>query len=75
MQVDVRDLGSIPGLERSLGEGHGSPLQYFCLENPMDRGAWQAVVHRVGQLDTTEASQQQQTRVKKHTYLLSVDFL
>ena len=34
------DLGSIPGLGRSLGEGNGSPLQYSCLENPMDRGAW-----------------------------------
>ena len=38
------DLGSIPGLERSPGEGNGSPLQYRCLENPMDRGAWQAAV-------------------------------
>ena len=34
------DLGSIPGLGRSLGEGNGNPLQYSCLENPMDRGAW-----------------------------------
>ena len=34
------DLGSIPGLGRSAGEGNGSPLQYYCLENPMDRGAW-----------------------------------
>ena len=41
------DPGSIPGLERSPGEGNGSPLQYFCLENPMDRGAWQATVHGV----------------------------
>ena len=37
-----RDLGSIPGLEKSPGEGHGNPLQYSCLENPMDRGAWWA---------------------------------
>ena len=37
---DVRDLGSIPGLGRSPGDGHGNPLQYSCLENPMDRGAW-----------------------------------
>ena len=36
----VGDLGSIPGLGRSPGEGNGSPLQYSCLENPMDRGAW-----------------------------------
>ena len=39
------DLGSIPGSERSRGEGNGKPLQYSCLENPMDRGAWQAAVH------------------------------
>ena len=38
-------LGSIPGSGRPLGEGHGSPLQYSCLENPMDRGAWRATVH------------------------------
>ena len=44
------DLGSIPGLGRFPGEGNGNPLQYFCLENPMDRGAWWATVHG----DTTE---------------------
>ena len=44
---DIRDVGSIPGLGRSPGGWHGNPLQYSCLENPMDRGAWQAVVHRV----------------------------
>ena len=44
---DVRDMGSIPGLGRSPGGGHSKPLQYFCLENPMDRGAWWAIVHRV----------------------------
>ena len=38
------DLGSIPGLGRSPGEGHGNPLQYSCLESPMDRGAWRATV-------------------------------
>ena len=37
---DEGDPGSIPGLGRSLGEGNGNPLQYYCLENPMDRGAW-----------------------------------
>ena len=37
------DLGSIPGLGRSPGEGNGNPLQYYCLENPMDRGTWQAI--------------------------------
>ena len=44
---DIRDVGSIPGLGRSPGEGNGNPLQYSCLENPMDRGAWQAMVHSV----------------------------
>ena len=41
------DLGSIPGLGRSPGEGNGNPLQYSCLENPVDRGAWWATVHGV----------------------------
>ena len=44
---DIRDTGSIPGLGRSPGGGHGNPLQYSCLENPMDRGAWRATVHRM----------------------------
>ena len=44
---DVRDVGSISESERSLGEGYGNPLQYSCLENPMDRGAYQAIVHKV----------------------------
>ena len=48
------DLGSIPGLGRSPGEGHGDPLQYSCLKNPIDRGAWWATVHGVVELDTTE---------------------
>ena len=43
----VRDMGSIPGSGRSPGGGHGSPLQYSCLEKPMDRGAWWVTVHRV----------------------------
>ena len=44
---DVRDAGSISGLGRCSGGGHGNPLQYSCLENPMDRGAWKAIVHKV----------------------------
>ena len=50
------DLGSIPGLGRSLGGGHVNPLQYPCLDNPMDRGAWKATVHRVSESDKTEAT-------------------
>ena len=49
---DIRDVGSIPGLGRSSGEGHGNPLQYSCLENPMDIGAWWATVHRVSKSQT-----------------------
>ena len=48
------DLGSIPGLGRSPGEGNGDPLQYPCLENLMDRGAWWAAVHRVAESGMTE---------------------
>ena len=43
---DIRDRSSIPGSGRSPGGGHGNPLQYSCLENPMDRGAWWATVHK-----------------------------
>ena len=49
---NVGDLGSIPGLGRSPREGHGNPLQYSCLKNPMDRGAWQAMVHSVAKSQT-----------------------
>ena len=48
------DLGSIPGLGRSPGEGNGNPLQYSCLENPRDQGAWWATVHEFAESDTTE---------------------
>ena len=51
---DVRDMGSIPGLESSPGGGNNNPLQYLCLENPMDRGAWQAAVHGVTELNVME---------------------
>ena len=44
---DARDAGSVPGWGRSLGIGNGNMLQYSCLENSMDRGAWQATVHGV----------------------------
>ena len=50
----VGDPGSISGSGRSPGEGNGNPLQYSCLENPMDRGAWWATVHRVAESNRTE---------------------
>ena len=56
---NVGDVGSIPGSRRSPGERNGNPLQYSCLENPMDRGAWQATVHglaRVGHNLVTKPS-------------------
>ena len=52
----ITDVGPFPGLGRSPGGGHGNPLQYLCLENPMDRGAWWATVHKVTESDTTEAT-------------------
>ena len=47
---DIKDTGSIPGSGRSPGEGNCNPLQYFCLENPMDGGAWWAAVHGVARV-------------------------
>ena len=49
---DMRDTSSIPGSERSPGGGHGNPLQYSCLENPMDRGTWWSTAHRVTKSQT-----------------------
>ena len=59
---NVGDLGSIPGLERSPGEGNSNPLQYSCLENPMDRESWQATVHGVAK---------SRTRLSDFTFFLS----
>ena len=49
---DIRDVGSVPGSQRSPEGGHGNPLQYSCLENLMDRGAWQATILRVAKSQT-----------------------
>ena len=62
---DIRDVGSIPGMGRSPGGGHGNPLQYSCLENPMDKGACQATVHRVTK---------SWTRLSPHTWKQKVDY-
>ena len=51
--ANARDVGSITGLGRSPGEGNGKPLLYSYLENPMDRGAWQARIHGVAESGTT----------------------
>ena len=53
LPTDAGDSGSIPGSERSLGEGNDNLLQYSCLGKPMDRGAWQATVHGVAESDMT----------------------
>ena len=52
---DAEDLGLIPGLGRSPGEGNGNPLQYSCLENTMERGAWWAIVHGVTKSQTEQS--------------------
>ena len=63
---DIRDAGSIPGLGRSPGERHGNPLQYSCLENPMDKGAWQATIQRV----TKSWAQLKQLSTQAHKFHL-----
>ena len=63
----IRDVGSIPGSARSPGGGHGNPLQYSCLENPMDREAWWATVHGVAKSQTSlkRLSMQADSRVSE----------
>ena len=70
---DVREVGSVRGSGKSPGGEHGNPLQYSCLENPMDRGDWQAIVNRVTESHTTEVTSQAGT----HVYIthLSLDLL
>ena len=65
------DPGSIPGLGRSPGEGNSNPLQYSCLENPRDRGAWWSSVHRVTKSQTRLGEQQHgQCQLKIHMHCL-----
>ena len=63
---DIRDVGLIPGLGRSPGVGNGNPLQYTCLENPMDRRDWRATVHGVAESDMTEHAC---THTHTHTHI------
>ena len=63
---DIKDVSLIPGSGRSPGGGHGNPLQYSCLENLMDRGAWWATVHRVAK------SQTQMKQLRTHTCLFII---
>ena len=63
------DLGLIPGLGRSPRGGHGNPLQYSCLENPMDRGAWRAMVHGVAKSQTRQKQLKQACTYQELAYL------
>ena len=67
---DVRDTSLVPGSERSPRGGHGNPLQYFCLKNPTDRGAWQAMVHGV----TKSWAQLEQFSMQARTHTQSILF-
>ena len=69
---DERDAGLIPGLGRSPGRGHDNPLQYSCLENPMDRGAWQAMVCGVAKSWTQLKWLSAHTHTDTHTHSYSV---
>ena len=71
---DVKDTGSIPVLGRSPGGGHGNPLQYSCLENPMNRGAWWAAVYKITK-NQTQLKQLSMQHVQCHIYFLCFLFL
>ena len=66
---DIRDMSLIPGPGRSPGVGNGNPLQYACLENPMDRGTWQTIVHGVTESNTTEVTEHSHTPSKTQCYI------
>ena len=65
---DITDTDSISGLGRSPGGGYGNPLQYACLENLMDRGAWQGTVHGIAESDMTQATVYTHTHTHTHTH-------
>ena len=67
--ADVRDMGLITGLRRSPGGGHGNPLHYFWIENPMDRGTWWAIAHRVAKSHT------QRKQFSKHVGFAKLPFI
>ena len=69
---EKRDVGSIPGLGRSPGKEHGNPFQQPCLDNPKDRGVWQAMVHRVAESDMTEATQHAHAVSTSHNTMLFI---
>ena len=65
---DIRDAGLTPGSGRSPRDGHGNPLQYSCLENPMDKGAQRTTVHRVAELDMTEVTSHAHSSLLNNKY-------
>ena len=65
LPANAGDVGSVPRLKRSSGGGHGNPIQFSCLENPMDRGTWQATVRGCKESDMTE-----HVRTQSHTVLM-----
>ena len=69
---DLRDAGSASGSGRSPGEGNGTPLQYSCLENPTDRGAWRATVHGVAGSDAAEHPCKLCGKFISHIYICEV---
>ena len=66
----VRDTGRIPGSGRSPGGGNDNPLQYACLENPLDRGAWKAIVHGVSSVRHDLATEEREREIPKENLLL-----
>ena len=70
--ANARDATSIPGLGRSPGEGNRNPFPYSCLENPMDRGAWWATVHRVAESQTRRKQVSMHAHMHRYIFLLAL---